>query len=240
MRSTEFTSFESSLLLHDNATLCKIIVLLWNVWRARNNVIQRGAAWNSLSISKQIDSTWEEWCPVISSTKVRGTMTSPTIPTNVWKPPDIDWLKCNVDAALFKEENKVGYGLVLRDDQANFVAAKGGLLPCVFDPGIAEAYACREALRWIWAKKLTKVVIESDSAETVKAIQFKASDDTYTGRIISDCQTMLSTMIDVSFCFVRREANSWAHQIARSTLCSSGVGEWNSHPPVCIASFFGS
>lgn len=58
-------------------------------------------------------------------------------PANVWSPPDKDWLKCNVDAALIREENKVGYGIVLRGDQARFVAAKGGLLPCVFEPGIA-------------------------------------------------------------------------------------------------------
>lgn len=62
-------------------------------------------------------------------------------------------------------------------------------------------------MRWIWLKKLSKVIIESDSAEVVKALQYKAMDHTYTGRIISYSQALLSTMPDVSFRFVKRDAN---------------------------------
>lgn len=81
-----------------------------------------------------------------------------------------------MDAALFKDDNNVGFGLILRDNRSNFLAAKGGLLNCIFDPGIAETYACREAIKWVLSKDYSNVIIESDCLEVVKAIQRKGGD----------------------------------------------------------------
>lgn len=92
-------------------------------------------------------------------------------------------------------------------------------------------------MRWILSKKLTKVIIESDCSEAVKALKCKTVDRTYAGRIVSDCQAMLRSMPDISFRSVRRDANGWAHRIARNTLAFSGIGEWDDHPPDYIASY---
>lgn len=129
-----------------------------------------------------------EECKPASSSSYQNLHTEPAVnPTNHWSPPEKGWAKCNVDAALFKNENIVGFGLILRDNHGKFVAAKGGLLNCVFDPGIAEAYACKEALLWIQSKKLNNIIIEGDCAEVVKALQCKSETQTYAGRIIADC-----------------------------------------------------
>lgn len=177
----------------------------------------------------------EDWHAHINTSNER---TSTHRVSSWWIPPECGWLKCNVDASLFKEVGKIGFGLILRDDQANFLAAKGGLLTCTFDPGIAEAYACKEAIKWIQSKGLSKVIIESDCLEVVKAIQRKVNIHSYVGRVISDCQTLKDFTSDAFFSFTKREANVSAHKIARFTKSEAGIGEWINQPPDCIVTIF--
>lgn len=44
----------------------------------------------------------------------------------------------------------------------------------------------------------------------------------------------MNNMTNVSFSFVNREANTWAHILARGSIRDNGVGEWVDHPPDCI------
>ena len=32
-----------------------------------------------------------------------------------WRKPQVGWLKCNIDAALFKQQERIGFGCVVRD-----------------------------------------------------------------------------------------------------------------------------
>ncbi|MCI60211.1 putative ribonuclease H protein [Trifolium medium] len=41
-----------------------------------------------------------------------------------WKPPPIDFLKCNIDAAVFATSKQDSMGACIRDEQRHFVAAK--------------------------------------------------------------------------------------------------------------------
>lgn len=52
----------------------------------------------------------------------------------------------------FTHEVKVGFGAVLLPDMEEFKASINGPLNCQFDPYIAEARACREALSWLKGK----------------------------------------------------------------------------------------
>ncbi|AES70895.1 hypothetical protein MTR_3g064620 [Medicago truncatula] len=41
----------------------------------------------------------------------------------VWQPPNEDYVKCNVDAALFGEQRCFGIGMFLRNHQGHFIKA---------------------------------------------------------------------------------------------------------------------
>ena len=44
--------------------------------------------------------------------------------TKTWRKPDIGWLKCNVDAVVFFQQDIIEYGCVIRDEQGYLIAAK--------------------------------------------------------------------------------------------------------------------
>ena len=49
--------------------------------------------------------------------------------TYVWNPPHTGSLKCNLDVALFIDQNKFGIGFCMRDDQGTFIKARTELYP---------------------------------------------------------------------------------------------------------------
>lgn len=51
----------------------------------------------------------------------------------------------------------MGFGSILRDDNGDFVAAKGIQWTSIFSPKEAEAVAVREALSWLKQNNIYKV-----------------------------------------------------------------------------------
>ncbi|XP_074363333.1 uncharacterized protein LOC141703795 [Apium graveolens] len=87
----------------------------------------------------------------------------------VWRRPDLGWLVCNVDAAVFKTGGRSSFGCVLRNDQGHFVAGYGGFWTGIVDPKVAEALTFKEALSWLKRKGISCVNIELDSLAVVQA-----------------------------------------------------------------------
>lgn len=82
----------------------------------------------------------------------------------------MDWVKLNVDAALNSVNRKMGFGFVLRDENASFIAAKEVPWEGFFSPSEAEAIAVREALKWIKVLHLDQVQVETDCLKVVQSI----------------------------------------------------------------------
>ena len=56
-----------------------------------------------------------------------------------WCKPNQSWLKCNIDAVIFKDDQSVGFGCIIRDDIGSMIAAKNGKIMGCVDPLLAEA-----------------------------------------------------------------------------------------------------
>ncbi|XP_015382113.1 uncharacterized protein LOC107175236 [Citrus sinensis] len=66
-----------------------------------------------------------------------------------WEKPEFGWVKCNVEAAVFASQGRIGLGCVIRNSDGGFFAAR-----CVgrfgtFSAREAEALGIREALSWL-------------------------------------------------------------------------------------------
>ncbi|GAU28961.1 hypothetical protein TSUD_153770 [Trifolium subterraneum] len=66
-----------------------------------------------------------------------------------WTPPEQGTYKCNVDAAIFKEQNCFGAGMCIRDHSGNFIRAQTTWTYGNPQPHEAEAWRLKAAISWL-------------------------------------------------------------------------------------------
>ncbi|MBA0830089.1 hypothetical protein Goarm_014638 [Gossypium armourianum] len=95
-------------------------------------------------------------------------------------------LKCNVDAALFREE-AADWAAVLGDWRGDLVACCTGYLGASLSPLLAESMVVREALSWLHSLAVDRVVIKSDSCRLVQALLGRHACSADWGIYLADC-----------------------------------------------------
>lgn len=66
----------------------------------------------------------------------------------VWKPPQEEVLKINVDASVKDSFDHCGIGVVGRDMRGIVIFAEGSIFPGKFTPMYAELIAIKEGILW--------------------------------------------------------------------------------------------
>ena len=132
-----------------------------------------------------------------------------------WVSPEPGTFKINVDASLFPGESSFSIGMVLRNSDGIFIAGKTLRLQIPDSVFKAEAIGFREALSWLEDQNLqgAKVVIESDSQLTLRAIHKGDVNYLEVGDVIASCCQKLSQLHFTSVNFIRKSANKVAHQL---------------------------
>jgi ribonuclease HI len=121
-----------------------------------------------------------------------------------------------IDASFSKQQNKVGIGMCIRDDQGRFVLAKTEWLSPITDVDIGEALGLLSALNWVHDLQLENVDFELDSKNVVTSFHSKHPNASELGDIIKDCVRVYNTHFKNSRIeFIRRQANEVAHVLAR-------------------------
>jgi ribonuclease HI len=92
------------------------------------------------------------------------------------RPPPPDVLKINIDAAFYEEEKNGAWGSVVRDCEGQGVLAGSGNIPAVHDVLTAEAEACLQTLHAAMSAGISQVLIETDCANLVAALQSSSFD----------------------------------------------------------------
>jgi len=133
-----------------------------------------------------------------------------------WQPPDADYLKCNLDAAIF-EEQMIGIGMCIQDSHGNFIKASTKWYDGVPPPSEAEAMGLREAILWLGQLGLSKVQIELDGKLVVDNILNRTNNQSDFGNIIHMCRSLLQQFSNFKINFVRKQANYVAHGLARES-----------------------
>ncbi|GAU45278.1 hypothetical protein TSUD_100000 [Trifolium subterraneum] len=167
------------------------VAAFWCIWKRRNQKIWEDIElhpsvslqlasdiiyqWKIAQTSHQRQQTSAAILPHSAATRnASGEERSVSVTTSavrvIWTPPVQGMLKCNVDAAIFKEQNCFGAGMCLRDDKGNFIRAQttwnyGNLLP--YD---AEAWGLKAAISWLRNLGYVNVVIELDCKLVVDGI----------------------------------------------------------------------
>ncbi|XP_059431643.1 uncharacterized protein LOC132165167 [Corylus avellana] len=151
-----------------------------------------------------------------------------------WQPPPVNMIKVNWDATIDQGNSCVGLGLLARDANGQFVAARGIKKRIAADPTVAEAIAALHAV--IFAKELgfSNVMFEGDALTVVNAINSTRSCESSYGHFVEDVKRYMSDLATSSFVHVLRGANSAAHNLAKEACTHVTDKYWWHCIPPCI------
>ena len=126
-----------------------------------------------------------------------------------------------MDAALFHNEHRYGYGVVARDHNGNFIEAKAAGFAGSITTEMAEVLGFKEALSWVKAKQWRKVILETDCIRVIQAMRSLTVLASTFRLIIEYCKKLVHEIANAEYYFVKRSANRVAHCLARQSCFMS-------------------
>ena len=117
--------------------------------------------------------------------------------------------------ACFDDGAASGYGVVIRNEKGEVMAAiveRGG---AVRDSEEVEVMACRKVLEFAIDAGFTEIILEGDNALVMKVISQAQQDFSQLGLIYEDIWCLAVGFRTITYNCVRRSANSIAHALAR-------------------------
>ncbi|KAL8535862.1 hypothetical protein ACS0TY_011487 [Phlomoides rotata] len=124
-------------------------MVLWKIWSLRNDKLWNGSCSTSYQGVITATSFLQEWaCRVVHSplAKVRE--------CRAWHRPTHGFPKVNIDAAFFEETSSMGFGMVIRDECGNFVAARSSIMDGCKDVIVGEIMGFLESHSWVKSLQL--------------------------------------------------------------------------------------
>ncbi|XP_019181959.1 PREDICTED: uncharacterized protein LOC109177106 [Ipomoea nil] len=121
--------------------------------------------------------------------------------------------KLNVDAALDSTHRKMGFGLLLRDANGCFVAARQIPWHGLFRSDEAEVMGVKEALKWLKELNVDCVEVEMDGPKVITRLQICKVFTSF-DLILDDIRKLANDFVNLSFLFAKRSANRIAHFLA--------------------------
>nr|GMD63796.1 uncharacterized protein LOC109155163 [Ipomoea batatas]GMD68708.1 uncharacterized protein LOC109155163 [Ipomoea batatas]GME20595.1 uncharacterized protein LOC109155163 [Ipomoea batatas] len=127
----------------------------------------------------------------------------------------------------------MGLGCVLRDENGSFIAAKCIPWKGNFQVKEAEVIGVRETLSWIKQMDYSHVEVEMDATNVLQEITHPLMFST-TSILIQNIKEIVRSVPQVNFSFVKRSANTVAHELARAACSMSKCNVWFVNPPPII------
>jgi ribonuclease HI len=108
---------------------------------------------------------------------------------------------------------------VNRDHDGRAVSVGFGSLATVHDADCAEAQACVAALQMASNQGISRIILETDSMTTVKALQSNETDLCLASVIYREARDLIRLLFDfVQSLHIPRSCNRCAHELARLSL----------------------
>ncbi|KAJ1389017.1 Ribonuclease H-like superfamily [Sesbania bispinosa] len=162
----------------------KFAMVLWSLWKQRNEKVWEGVQRATSEVVTRAQEAFTDWNCVKSCGEV-GITSVVTSHNFCWFPPQAGRVKCNVDAALFADQNGFGVGLCLRDDKGQYIKSKVLYHHGSPPPREAEALGLLDALSWLGELGMLEVDIELDCKEVVDALHGEAGSLNEFGDILN-------------------------------------------------------
>ncbi|KAH0637696.1 hypothetical protein KY289_037611 [Solanum tuberosum] len=211
-------------------------IIMWTLWKGRNNLKHGGSStFNGMVMQvqdmvKKLVKRLYPWIYLESTQWLDITRRlmryKPTLHYHsvVWRPPDLQKLKCNVDGASKGNPGPSSYGLCRRNSQGDLIYARAAGVGNTTNIEI-ESLAIYESFKYCWEKQVREVIIETDSLTLVKMLrgQWKIPWELVERgeRIRKRLQRLNATIIHTF-----REANGVPDLLAKEVVESQNIKEY--------------
>uniref|UniRef100_A0A803PFL5 RNase H type-1 domain-containing protein n=1 Tax=Cannabis sativa TaxID=3483 RepID=A0A803PFL5_CANSA len=136
----------------------------------------------------------------------------------VWKPPPMNLLKMNVDAATNSKTLTLGIGAVVRNYKGEIMAALSKKVQGCFQSDEMEAKTLFHILNWASQNQMSITMVETDALRVSSALNSNHNDLSCFNDLITDARCLLSSFPRVTVTHARRQANQAAHGLAKYAL----------------------
>ncbi|XP_021802336.1 uncharacterized protein LOC110746423 [Prunus avium] len=205
------------------------LMLAWAVWNERNNVVWQGKRRSQGELVEGTMRLLDDFQRLHQPpTKVSFGIHAK------WQKPPVGVIKINVKGTFRAHNGSGGGGLVARNEDGVFVAAKACFFPWVSSPAHAEALAFREALQFASDRNFNHLQMECDALEFVQSLSRTTADTSSIGALVEDCKAILALLPNSSFTHISRMANKVAFRLAQLSLTLTSASTWSWEPPVII------
>ena len=157
----------------------------------------------------------------------------------VWKPPPALVFKLNFDAAVFLENQRIGFGAIIQNDKGEVMAAMAAVGPPVSSSEEAKLLACRKAVEFATDAGFPELVIEGDNSNVMRAISSSMADLSLLGNVVDDVHHLVFGLNCVNFSYTTRGGNKVAHALAQyAKNISEDVFCMEDSPPLAINALY--
>ncbi|KAK3230321.1 hypothetical protein Dsin_002202 [Dipteronia sinensis] len=208
-----------------------LCVFLWRIWWRRNLLVHQASSRcdeNVVRWALNFVNELREAC----SLNVTHSISSVQLQQQVvqWCSPVVGIYKVNTDAAIQSAHNRVGIGIMIRDNMGNVMGCSTQVLEACFSPQVAEATAILRGISFAIDSGLLLTVFESDAKVVVDLINSGTAPRDETGTVIADILRLIhSHHFQVSF--APRSANMIAHSLAKLSFSFEDRFYLETYPP---------
>ena len=133
----------------------------------------------------------------------------------LWRTPLAEEFKLNFDAAIFADQHCSGFGAIIRNFAGEVMAGMSVKGPDVKNSEEAEVLACRRAVEFSREVGFSRVIIEGDCLNVMRALSVSTENSSLLGHIYEDIKFNLRGMQVLSINWVKRGGNMVAHTLAK-------------------------
>ena len=152
-----------------------------------------------------------------------------------WIPPPTNSLKINFDGALFRDINKAGLGVVIRNENGQVLASLSEQIQLPFSSDLVEAIAAARAITFAQELSLSEYILEGDSNVVINALKRNDESLSSFGHILASAKS-LTDVSCITFSHTRRIGNTVAHNLAKHARHVIGFKVWMEDVPLHLHS----
>ena len=201
-------------------------MMVWTIWFRRNTIQVN-------PIGFPVDQVLQRAIDSLLEFRVAQLRKQPTPPRPLvkWSPPVEEYYKVNFDGAVFREEEKAGIGVIIRNSQGMVMASLSQKISLPQTVVELETLAATRAIEFSIELGFSKVILEGDSETVIKALQDNSPSLAPFGLLIRDAQETANFFTCISYAHVGRNGNFVAHNLARYARHITGFFVWMEDVP---------